>query len=64
MAPTVQKVMLYSPLQSPMELIRKGIFGDHVDAIWNLTVPLSASLVLLLIGLVLCRRIRRTLVVE
>jgi capsular polysaccharide transport system permease protein len=64
LTPEVQRIMLYSPFVSPMELIRAGIFGDRVHAIWELTVPVSASIILMVIGLTLCRRIRRQLVVE
>jgi capsular polysaccharide transport system permease protein len=64
LTPGVQRFMLYSPFVSPMELIRAGIFGDRVHAIWDLTVPISSSIVLTVIGLALCRRIRRQLVVE
>lgn len=64
LAPQFQQAMLYSPFVSPMELIRYGIFGDHVNPIWELSVPVSSSIVLMLLGLALCRRIRRELVVE
>jgi capsular polysaccharide transport system permease protein len=64
LTPGLQHFMLYSPFVSPMELIRAGIFGDRVHAIWDLTVPVSSSIVLIVIGLMLCRRIRRRLVVE
>lgn len=64
LTPEVQQFMLYSPFVSPMELIRAGIFGDRVHPIWDLTVPISASIVLIVIGLTLCRSIRRKLVVE
>lgn len=64
LAPQVQRFMLYSPFVSPMELIRYGLFGDRVHAIWDLTVPISTTMVLTLVGLTLCRRIRRHLVVE
>lgn len=64
LAPQFQQAMLYSPFVSPMELIRYGIFGDHVNPIWDLSVPVSSSIVLMLLGLALCRRIRRELVVE
>jgi capsular polysaccharide transport system permease protein len=47
-----------------MELIRHGIFGARVNAQWDVTVPLAASMVLMLIGLAMCRRVRRNLVVE
>lgn len=64
LTPHVQPFMLYSPFVSAMELIRYGIFGERVHAIWDLTVPISASIVLTLIGLALCRRVRRELVIE
>ena len=64
LAPQFQKAILYSPFVSPMELIRYGIFGDRVNAIWDVSVPITATLVLTLIGLALCRRVRRQLVVE
>jgi capsular polysaccharide transport system permease protein len=64
LAPEFQKFMLYSPFVSPMELIRHGIFGDRVDAIWDLTVPICSTMVLMVIGLGLCRSIRQRLVVE
>lgn len=64
LAPPLQHFMLYSPFMSPMELIRYGIFGDRVHAIWELSVPISTTIVLTVVGLTLCRRIRRVLVVE
>lgn len=64
LAPQFQQFMLYSPFISPMELIRYGVFGDRVHAIWDITVPISVTMVLMVIGLTLCRRIRRRLVVE
>jgi capsular polysaccharide transport system permease protein len=64
LAPQYQKAMLYSPFVSPMELMRYGIFGNQVNAIWDISVPITASVVLTLIGLAMCRRVRRQLVVE
>lgn len=64
LTPAVQNFMLYSPFVSPMELIRYGLFGDRVHAIWDLTVPIGTTIVFTLIGLTLCRRVRRMLVVE
>jgi len=64
LAPELQKYMLLSPFMSPMELMRHGVFGDRVNAIWDVTVPISTTIVLTVIGLTLCRRIRRTLVIE
>lgn len=64
LAPKYQPAMLYSPFVSPMELMRYGIFGERVNAIWDVTVPVTSSIVLMLVGLALCRRIRRQLAVE
>lgn len=64
LTPAAQNAVLYSPFVNAMELLRYGIFGPGIDAQWDITVPLAASLVLTLIGLSMCRRIRRELVVE
>lgn len=64
LAPEAQRAMYYSPFVHSMELLRYGIFGDRINAQWDVTVPIGVSVVLILIGLSLCRRIRRELVVE
>ena len=64
LTPDLQRIMLMSPFVSPMELMRYGIFGDRVHAIWDLTIPIVSTIVLMLAGLVLCRRVRRDLVIE
>lgn len=64
LAPQFQHAMLYSPFVSPMELIRYGIFGDAVSPMWDVSVPIVVSLILTLVGLALCRRVRSKLVVE
>jgi capsular polysaccharide transport system permease protein len=64
LAPQAQRFILYSPFVSPMELIRYGVFGSGVNAIWDLTIPITATMILTIVGLSLCRRIRRVLVVE
>lgn len=64
LTPSMQKVVYWSPFVHAMELIRHGIFGPPANAKWDVEVPLFASMVLLLAGLAMCRRIRRTLVVE
>jgi capsular polysaccharide transport system permease protein len=64
LTPEAQNAMYYSPFVHAMELMRQGIFGGRVDAHYDIAVPLGASLVAALIGLGLCRRIRRHLVVE
>lgn len=64
LTPEAQSVVYYSPFVHGMELIRHGIFGEQIHAQWDVSVPLAASVVCMLIGLAMCRRIRRELVVE
>lgn len=64
LTPDAQTALWWSPFVHAMEMMRHGIFGRSVDAEWSYFVPTSACLVLTVIGLVMCRRIRRDLVVE
>lgn len=64
LTPEAQRAVYFSPFVHAMELLRYGIFGARVNAKWDISVPLAASLVLTLIGLAMCRRVRRELVVE
>lgn len=57
-------ILYWSPPANAMEMMRYGVFGDRVNPIFDPWVPLGISLALLPIGLTLCRRVRRTLVVE
>lgn len=64
LTPAAQQAMYYSPFVHGMELMRYGVFGDQVNATWDVGVPIAASAVFIVIGLAMCRRVRRTLVVE
>lgn len=64
LTPEAQSVMYYSPFVQAMEMMREGIFGARVNAIHDWRVPFFTSLAFMLIGLAMCRRIRRRLVVE
>lgn len=64
LAPSIRDVMLYSPPVSAMELQRYGIWGDKITPYYDIPYAVSVSFVLMLIGLILCRRIRRVLIVE
>lgn len=64
LTPPAQAVLWYSPFVHAMEMMREGIFGSGVDAKWGFFVPTAACLVLTVMGLILCRRVRRELVVE
>lgn len=60
----LRDVMYWSPPVNAMEMMRYGVFGDQVTPYFDPVVPLVTIMILLPIGLTLCRRVRRTLVVE
>jgi len=64
LTPSVQEFMLMSPMVNAVEMMRYGIFGDLVRPHYNIWNPLGVSLVMLIIGLSMCRYVRRILVVE
>lgn len=64
LTPAAQDLLWWSPFVHAMEMMRDGIFGNRLVAYYDVQVPLVASMVCLLIGLAMCRRIRRTLIVE
>jgi capsular polysaccharide transport system permease protein len=64
MTPGAREFLLLSPFVNGMEMMRKGIWGDEVTAYYNIWNPLICSVIATLIGLILCRRIRRKLAVE
>jgi capsular polysaccharide transport system permease protein len=59
-----QAGLYYSPFVHAMEMMREGIFGSRVDAMYDPAVPIFASLVLTVLGLSMCRQVRRDLIVE
>ena len=64
LTPTLREYLLWSPFVNGMERMRKGIWGDEITAYYNIWNPMACSMVCMAIGLVLCRRVRRTLTVE
>jgi capsular polysaccharide transport system permease protein len=64
LTPDIRDVMQWSPMVNAIELMRYGLFGDAVRPYYNIWVPIGSSMVFMAIGLLLCRRIRRTLTVE
>lgn len=64
LTPSAREVVLWSPMVNAMEMMRYGVFGNQVRPYYSWSVPLVASMILLPLGLVMCRRIRRRLVVE
>lgn len=61
--PHIRDVLMWSPLVSGMELMRYGLFGSVVTPYYDLEKALGVSLICLLVGLILCRRVRRTMTV-
>lgn len=64
LTPEARDILLYSPFVSAMEMMRFGIFGERVTPYYDVAFPLITSLICTLIGLAMCRRVRRDLVVE
>lgn len=64
MTPSAREALLWSPFVNAMEMMRKGIWGHEVTAYYNVWNPIVITMILTLIGLILCRRVRRKLVVE
>ncbi len=62
--PGAREFLLLSPFVNGMEMMRKGIWGDDVTAYYNIWNPIICSAVAIVIGLILCRRVRRKLNVE
>jgi capsular polysaccharide transport system permease protein len=54
-----QKVVLYSPLVHSMEMLREGVSGAGVEAIWSFPYLLTFCLVLTGIGLVVVKKSRK-----
>lgn len=64
LTPEAQDAVYFSPFVHAMELMRFGIFGNKVEPIYDVAVPIAATLVCTALGLAMCRRVRRELVVE
>lgn len=62
--PGVRQYLLWSPFVNGMEMMRKGVFGGAITVYYNIWNPIGCSLVCTMIGLALCRRVRKTLSVQ
>ena len=56
--------VLYSPPVHGMEMMRYGVFGPSIDPQFDYLYPLTFIVPCMLLGLLLCRYVRRDLVVE
>ena len=64
LTPGLREILMWSPLVSGMELMRYGLFGDAVTPYYDIPKALGVSIVCLLFGLILCRRVRRNLAIS
>ncbi len=64
LTPSMRDYLLWSPFVNGMELMRGGIWGEDIKVYYNIWNPLIFSTILTLFGLIMCRRVRRTLTVE
>lgn len=62
--PAAREFLLLSPFVNGMEMMRKGIWGEQITAYYNIWNPIICSAIAILIGLMLCRKVRRELTVE
>lgn len=64
LTPKTREYLLWSPFVNAMEMMREGIWGEKITAYYNIWVPIVSSVIATVIGLALCRHVRRTLTVE
>lgn len=64
LSPEAAEIVLWSPPVHGMEMMRYGLFGPSIDPHYDFLYPLSFSIPCMALGLFLCRRIRRHLVIE
>ncbi|MCL4672338.1 MAG: ABC transporter permease [Sphingomonadaceae bacterium] len=64
LSPALANAALYSPPVHAMEMMRLGIFGPGISPQFEFFYPLAFALPCIALGLMLCRRVRRTLVIE
>ena len=62
--PAAAEVVLWSPPVHGMEMMRYGVFGPSVDPQYDFLYPLKFCLPCMAIGLLLCRYVRRRMVIE
>lgn len=62
--PAAAQAVLYSPPVHGMEMMRYGVFGPSINPQYDFVYPLAFSLPCMAFGLLLCRIVRKRLVVE
>jgi capsular polysaccharide transport system permease protein len=64
LTPMARDATLLFPPVHAMEMMRYGLYGHSITPYFSYSYPLMVNTVLLALGLLLCRRVRRSLVVE
>lgn len=64
LTPDLRAYMLWSPFVNGMEMMRGGIWGEDIAIYYNIWNPIIFGTVQVMLGLFLCRRVRKNLVVE
>lgn len=64
LTPTMREYLMWSPFVNAMEMMRKGVWGEQITVYYNIWNPIICSIIASIIGLILCRRLRKTLTVE
>ncbi|SFG19741.1 capsular polysaccharide transport system permease protein [Novosphingobium sp. CF614] len=64
LTPSLREYVLWSPFVHGTEMMRGGIWGTKLEVHYDVWYPLGVSIVIAAVGLALCRRVRRGLVVE
>jgi capsular polysaccharide transport system permease protein len=64
LTPEAAAFVLWSPPVHGMEMMRHGLFGPSIGTAYDFVYPLEFSLPCMAVGLLLCRYVRRHLVIE
>ena len=64
LSPAAAEVVLYSPPVNAMEMMRYGLFGPSLNPQFDYVYPLACALPCMALGLLLCRIVRKRLIVE
>lgn len=64
LSPQAANAVLYSPAVHGMEMMRYGVFGPSIDPQFDFWYPLEFCIICMTLGLLLCRIVRKRLVIE